>query len=228
MSKSKGNVINPDKYIEKYGADTLRCYLMFLGPLYQGGDFRDTGIKGMFKFLKRVWHLSQQPHLKEKPSLEELSWQQKTIKRVEEGIKRFKYNTSLAALMEFLNFLQAEKNISNQSLNILVLLLSPFAPFLTEEIYQHINSGDLNLFQTVHGQPWPKYQPNLIKQEKTIIIVQINGKTRDKLELKATKIKKEEIIKIAKQSERASFYLKAKKIKKTIFIKGKLINFVVD
>ena len=301
MSKSKGNIVNPDDYIEKYGADTLRCYLMFLGPFRHGGDFRDTGMKGMYKFLAKVYKLCQkQPkkHLGGDASpawqgadgscevegkkeargssdggteREDLYWQHKTIKKVTDSISRLKYNTAISSLMEYVNYL-------SQSQKTLILLLAPFAPYLSEELWQKAGSasGDKNTsevtqaksllrgdpkhevsrvssdggtkreeFNSVHNQPWPKYNPKYIKQDKIEIVIQVNGKLKDKIFIKAKNTSevthhkninksgscevegKKEIINLALKSLKIQKHLKGKKIKKTIYIKGRLINFVV-
>jgi len=288
MSKSKGNIVNPDKYITKYGADSLRCYLMFLGPFSDGGDFRDTGMVGMYKFLNRVYRLMTKflrgkdtsdggarlkaettpPRWRNK---EELYWQHKTIKRVTEGIERLKYNTSLAAIMEFVNFLQdptyesgrstrviqscsapdssagKQKEISQEALKTLILLLAPFAPHLTEELWQSFIPASPCLagrqavgrhhpsthYSSIHHQPWPTYDPKFIKEETIIIVVQVNGKVRDRVEVDSVLANfsspqdKEKILALIKKSLKLQPYLKNQPIKKTIFVKGKLVNLVV-
>jgi len=228
MSKSKGNVINPDKYIAKYGADTLRCYLMFLGPLSAGGDFRDSGMAGMFKFLARVYLLCRQnlnsltPRAKSRSK--EVFWRHLTIKKVEERIKKLKYNTALAALMEYVNFLQQQKKVSRQALETLIVLLAPFAPHLTEEIWQELGQKD-----SVHKQKWPKYNPRLVEQKEVEILVQVNGKLRGKIKSDSELARdKKAVLKLARKSTKVQASLQGKKIKKTFFVKGKLINLVTD
>ena len=155
MSKSKGNLVIPDEYIRKFGADTLRCYLMFLGPFDQGGDFRDRGIAGMYRFFNRIWRLARQSasdsgRLKRSEShnssevkskrqtISEVELRRRThqtIKKVTEDIENLRYNTAIAAIMEFVNFLYKEKTVSREALEILVLLLAPFAPHISEEIW---------------------------------------------------------------------------------------------
>ncbi len=278
MSKSRGNVVNPDEYIEKFGADALRAYLMFLGPFNVGGDFRDTGMVGMYKFLGKVYKLCQGKfqvpsskfQVAEFSSKEEAFWVNKTIKKVGEDIGKFKYNTAIAAIMEFVNFLVgvtrglsasvgADQGVrpptgavpvpSPKALKTLILLLAPFAPHLAEELWQVASNqqpatsgnkdwqratGNGQQFKSVHQQPWPKYDPELIKQEKITIVVQVNGKVRDKIIVGATgrspsvsANNKNEIVELAKQSQKVSKYLKGKQIKKAIFVPGKLVNFVV-
>ncbi|PIP74800.1 MAG: leucine--tRNA ligase, partial [Candidatus Levybacteria bacterium CG22_combo_CG10-13_8_21_14_all_35_11] len=137
MSKSKGNVIIPDAYIKKFGADTMRCYLMFLGQFSQGGDFYDTGIEGMNRFLKRIWVLAQNVNLSEKEEDKEvLRVLHKTIKGITGDIEKLSYNTSLAKLMEFYNFISDKKTIGKDVLEDFLKLLAPFAPYLSEELFQ--------------------------------------------------------------------------------------------
>ncbi|MCG2685786.1 leucine--tRNA ligase, partial [Candidatus Parcubacteria bacterium] len=212
MSKSRGNVVIPDEYIKKYGADTLRCYLMFLGPFDQGGDFRGQGVGGMRRFLNRVWRLADRVgdcHLEdgEHRSLERLV--HRTIKKVGGDIEELKYNTAIAAMMELVNELTACQSVPREALEYLVLLLAPFAPFLAEELYQRLRAGSTKYpariaseawrarqvpstknseFDSVHSQPWPEYNPELVKEEMITIVVQVNGKVRDKLKLKGQPI----------------------------------------
>jgi leucyl-tRNA synthetase len=232
MSKSKGNVVNPDEYIEKFGADALRCYLMFLGPLSGGGDFRDAGMAGMKRFLDRVRDLVDN-HTQGEVADKENYWTNLTIKRVEDGIKRLKYNTSLAAIMEYVNFLKAEKKVSKQAIETLITLLAPFAPFMTEQLWQsYLNPGvkvtQTPGFESIHEQPWPKYDPQAIKQEQKEIIVQINGKKRAAIVVNVDQAEdQQKVSQLAKQDPKIKDHLKGKKIKKTIFVKAKLINYVV-
>ncbi len=231
MSKSRGNVINPDFYIAKFGADTLRMYLMFLGPFSEGGDFRDTGMGGMFKFLRRVWRLFQSSTKTMKLKTEfsnpqEAYWVHKTLKKVGEDIQKFKYNTAIAAIMELVNFLEKEREISLKAKRILNLMLAPFVPYLAEELNAQLSGFRAN-FISIHQQSWPQYDPRLIKEEEVIIVVQVNGKVREKLKVpKAKATLKEEIERLAKNSERIKKFLAGRPIRRTIFVPGRLFNFV--
>ena len=262
MSKSKGNIIIPDIYISRYGADTLRCYLMFLGPFDQGGDFRDLGILGIWRFLNRVWKLatalgssasdfSTSDSLREKTSIysrgssslarEDLKIgrtspalfdleriRHQTIKKVTEDIEGLRYNTALAALMEYYNQLsifnsQLSIEDRRQAIKTLLLLLAPFAPHLTEELWAKLGEKF-----SIHNSFWPQYDNRLIKEEKVTLVVCINGKMREKLELQtALSQNQKEVEKLALQSSKVQKYLNGKDAKKTVFIPGKLINFVV-
>lgn len=222
MSKSRGNVIIPDKYIKKFGADTLRCYLMFLGPFDQGGDFRDKGIAGMYRFLGRVWKIGQK--FEQKGTSEEKKVIHRTIKKVTEDIQNLRYNIAIAAIMEFVNFLYKEKSVSRQAIEVLAQLLAPFAPHISEEIWCEVLGNKFS----VHQQPWPKYDSKLIEEEKIIIVIQVNGKLRGQVEVQRAKSKNQkEIENLAKKEKNVAKYLNKKKIKKVVFVPGRLINFVV-
>ncbi len=222
MSKSRGNVVIPDEYIKKFGADTLRCYLMFLGPFEQGGDFRDKGIAGMYRFMNRAWRISQEFEGKGSPEEERMI--HRTIKKVTEDIENLRYNTALAALMEYINFLYQEKSISRQAIETLALLLAPFAPHIAEEIWCEVLKNKFS----VHQQTWPKYEAKLIREEKVVIVVQVNGKLRGQVEIPAAQAtRKAPVEKLAKKEENVAKHLAKKKIEKVVFVPGKLINFVV-
>ncbi len=289
MSKSKGNVIVPDEYIKAYGADTLRTYLMFLGPFDAGGDFRDTGIAGMYRFLNRVWKLASEVILtlsetKGKnpvgnsenggdPStssrLNQDSAQDdaltrvmhRTIKEVTEDLENLRYNTAISHIMIYVNELQnsviRNQNSVNEKLltdnlqlitdnhiKTLLLLLAPFAPHMTEELWQRlsvvrnqnsakkIKSTDNRLqnseFYSIHLHPWPLYDPKFLVEDEVTIVVQVNGKTRDDFQIQNSKSKiQKEVEEFAKKSEKIQKYISGLSIRKVVFIPGKLINFVV-
>lgn len=223
MSKSKGNVINPDEYIEKYGADAVRMYLMFLGNFEQGGDWRDTGMRGMHRFVKKVYGLFSDIEKDGKGEVD-LSMVHKTIYRIGKDIKRLSYNTAIAKIMEFVNWYKEKEEDFSKSqrrnvLETLCLVISPFAPFISEELW-----GRLGNEYSIHQQTWPKYSKSLTEDEEVIIAVQINGKLRDTIKVRNGTTKKE-VVKLAKRSERVKKYLIGK-IKKVIFVKNKVLNFV--
>lgn len=224
MSKSKGNVVNPDEYIDKYGADALRMYLMFIGPYDQGGDFKDTGIAGMKRFLERVSRLCSTSEVRRRRNLtsEVNGLRHKTVKRVSEAMVNFKFNVGIAALMEYVNDL--EKNGADiEDKKALVLMLAPLAPYLTEEWW-----GELGGKFSVHEQDWPKFDAKLAKGETVTVVVQVNSKLRARLELDLDQAEnKVEVIKLAKENERVMEFLSGKRVVKEIFIPGKLVNLVV-
>jgi leucyl-tRNA synthetase len=224
MSKSKGNIVNPDDYINKFGADVLRMYLMFLGPFNQGGDFRDTGMEGMERFINRLWKLfinSKNTAVEVKDAEVKLH---QTIKGVTEDVEHFKYNTAIAKLMELVN-IYIEDRVSNiRYLKPLCLMLAPFAPHLAEEVWVEVFKQPFS----VHQQPWPKYDSKYLKEDQITIIVQVNGKVRVTLNLKSQISNlKSEVEDLAKKDEKVAKWLKGKPIKKVVFVPGRLINFVV-
>ncbi|MBL7036766.1 leucine--tRNA ligase [Candidatus Microgenomates bacterium] len=229
MSKSRGNVVNPDKYVEKYGADTLRLYLMFMGPMDGYPDFRDSGIEGMDRFLRRVWKIftgNRDIHIKpnQVDSPKVLSKLHQTIQKVTKDIQEFKYNTAIASLMELVNVLYKEGKFTNTTKEVLVKLIAPFAPHMAEEIWQEV----LDQSDSIHIQTWPKWKEEYLKEREAIIIVQVNGKFRGQFVVDAKEsTDQKKMVSIAKRDKKVAKWLKGAKPKKEIFIAGKLVNFVV-
>ena len=222
MSKSRGNVIAPDEIIKKYGIDTLRLYEQFIGPFAETTAWDTKGIIGMKRFLDKIWKFQGQVSQKIEQKdiiLERLVHQ--TIKKVSKDIENFKFNTAISSLMVLANRMEKTERILIVHYQILLKLLAPFAPHLAEHIWQEIKPGS-----SIHSQAWPKHNPKLVKQEKIILIIQINGKVRDRLEV-MTAITQKQAEKIALKQEKIKKWLADKKIKKIIFVKGKLINIVV-
>jgi len=221
MSKSRGNVVNPDEYVAKFGADTLRLYEMFLGPMDAYPDFRDSGIEGMGKFVSRLWRLfNKKEH---SSSVEVTSKLHQTIKKVTEDISNFKYNTAIASIMELTNTLY-EKGADETALKNLCLLMAPFAPHLAEEVWVEV----LGQKFSVNTTKWPVYDDSLIVKDIVNIIIQVNGKVRSTLELETEKANDQEIVcQLAQKDENIVKWLGDKKVKKTIFVSGKLVNFVI-
>ena len=223
MSKSKGNVVNPDDYYKKYGADTLRMYLMFLGPFEAGGDWQDRGIIGIKRFLDKISNLKSQITNKSQISnskLEKLINQ--TIKKVTEDIENLRYNTAISALMILTNQLTNNKEqIAKNNFKDLLKLLSPFAPYIAEEFWQQLGNKD-----SIHNQKWPEYDKNLIKEEIITIVIQINGKIRDRIEV-GTGLRQKKIEGLTLKREKVKKWLEGKKIKRVIFVPNKLINIVI-
>src|SRR5215469_2798056 len=180
MSKSKGNVINPDDYIHKYGADTLRTYLMFLGPFNQGGDFRDSGIDGMSRFLKRVWKLfTVSSFEKNYLSPERLHIMHETIKGITEDMENLRFNTSIAKLMTYYNFLVKQSGLNREEVEVYLKLLAPFAPHMTEELWEMMGNPI-----SIHTSQWPMFEEKYLKVETVTIAVQVNGKLRATLNVR--------------------------------------------
>ena len=236
MSKSKGNVITPDEVVAEYSADALRAYELFLGPFEQDAIWSDRGINGVFRFLNRVWRLI----LKEKPLIftkrpsggaEDISRQlqkmtHKTIKKVTLDFEKFKFNTAVAALMKYINFLYSslDKNVLeeiwSEVIDTLLLLLAPIAPFITEELWERTGHKE-----SIHIKSWPKWDEKLIYEEKFTLVIQVNGKLRDRVEVPVG-ISDKEMKKIALKSPNAQKFIKDKEILKFITVPNKLINIV--
>lgn len=230
MSKSRGNVISPDEIIEKYGADTLRLYEMFMGPFEQPVSWDGKGIIGIRRFLERVWKLKekvkgQATSDKEKEmKLEKLL--HKTIKKVTEDIENFKFNTAISQLMILVNGMEKTPRVSVTSYQLLLKLLAPFTPHICEEIWHQIVTINEQPAMSILQEAWPKYDPELVKEEMIILVIQVNGKVRDKIEVKAD-ISEEKAKELALSREKIKKWIGGKEIKKVIFVPGKLINLVV-
>ena len=244
MSKSRGNVINPLVMAEKFGADTLRLYLMFMGPYDSTITWNTEGIEGMSRFVSHLWRLFQIDSLGlDEKKLQELTIKMhQTIKKVTEDIEQYKYNTAIAQLMIFVNFLQGvltrdtenktrlnnqRSEVWNEALKTLCLIISPFAPHLSEEVWQEKFKTEKTAFKSIHQESWPKFDPELIKEEKVTIAVQVNGKLRGTLQLPSEQAGvKDEVVKEAKEDTQIVKWL-LDKPKKVVFIPGKLVNFVI-
>lgn len=227
MSKSKGNVVNPDEYIKNFGADVLRMYLMFIAPFEQGGDFRDQGILGITRFLDRVWKLHEKlktenlklKTVKENKKLETLLHQ--TIKKVSEDIEHLRYNTAISALMIFLNALEAA-DPDAESYTVFVILLAPFAPHMAEEIWRNV----LGRKTSIHREPWPQFDEKLILEERFALVIQVNGKVRDTVEVEVG-IPEEQARVLALGRDRIISILGSRKPQRVIYVQDKLINIVI-
>ncbi len=234
MSKSRGNVVNPDEYIETYGADTMRLYLAFMAPLDQGGDFRDAGIAGITRFLNRVWNLIQEKSkIKNKKSKTQIKNQQlekaihKTIWKVTEDIKNLQYNTALSALMILLNeFEEKIEMVSRDHMAIFLKLLAPFAPHITEELW-HMHGFSLSKkWKSIHGESWPVCEKKWLREDTYEFAIQVNGKLRDTITVSVDSIE-QEIIQLTLAREKVKLLLAGREPKKIIFVPGRLVNVVV-
>lgn len=231
MSKSRGNVVNPDDLIRDYGADTLRMYEMFMGPLEQVKPWNTKAAGGIFKFLNRVWNLmcdregeisADILNAKTPDSASALEKNlHRTIKKVGEDIENMKFHTAIAALMSFLNDASESKELTADICKRFLLLLSPFAPHLGEELWQKFGAET-----TLAYEPWPEFDPELAKLDAFTIAVQVNGKLRDTIEVEAG-ISKEDLLALAKQSEKVASFLDGKEIKREIVVPNRLVNLVV-
>jgi len=221
MSKSKGNVINPDAVIKQYGADTLRTYEMFMGPFEQMIPWDTKGVIGSRRFIEKICKLAEKDAaVKTDESLRKIL--HKTIKKVGEDIDVMKFNTSVSSMMEFVNAWQVSKDgLDKKDLADFLKILSPFAPHLSEEIWSQKEFKGLCC-----EQKWPKYDEELIREEKVLLIVQINGKLRDKIEIDFDATQKQ-AEKTVLDSEKIKALIGASEIKKIIFVPNKLINIVI-
>jgi leucyl-tRNA synthetase len=224
MSKSKGNVVNPDQYIEEYGADTLRTYLMFLGPYEQGGDFSDRGIAGIRRFLNRVWQLVMRPQYSlqsDELDVESQRGLHQTIHKVREDIQALKYNTAIATLMSYLNTLEAKEHLSQVEIKSYVLMLAPFAPHITEELWSRMGES-----YSIHQQPFPQANSEFLAQAQVTIAVQINGRTRTTLQL-APDASQDKAIALATLSESLQRYINEQEIRRVVYVPGRVLNLVI-
>jgi len=223
MSKSFSNVINPDDIFDKFGADTLRLYEMFMGPFDQTINWSSEGVEGCYRFLNRVWKLVKE-NVKDKPTTKNLLIKlHQTIKKVSSDLEEMKFNTAVAAMMEFINEWSLGF-LNRKEVEVFVKILAPFAPHFAEEVWVEILGNKFS----VHQQSWPKYDKSLVKEEMTTMIIQVNGKLRGEIQVKSEESgEQSEIEALAKKEANVAKYLEDKKIKKVIFVPGKIINFVI-
>jgi leucyl-tRNA synthetase len=279
MSKSRGNIVSPDELIASYGADSLRMYEMFMGPLEQVKPWDTQGIVGVYRFLNRVWNLciaNQKSPPKADPSLSEKiknkkqkskisiktqlaagqdvkRLMHKTIKKVTEDIEGMRFNTAIAGLMEFQSALSFQAHILSprdfyRALDALISLLAPFAPHIAEELWSYrrkfskrgstriktriktrINadvSNNQRKSVSIHEMDWPKYDPRWLKTETITYVIQVNGKLRDTMKVKAG-LEESEVVGLAKKQPKVVKWLAGKKITRQVFVKDKLVNFVI-
>jgi leucyl-tRNA synthetase len=223
MSKSKGNVVNPDDVVKEYGADAVRLYLCFMMPYEATAPWSTSAISGIYRFLKRVWELSEKASDVELSQVD-LVQMHKTIKKVGDDLNTFQFNTAVAALMTWLNFLSAKEKISTEEYATLLRLVAPFAPHIAEELYQLENKSA----NSIHLENWPLYQAKYLVDEMASIVVQVNGKMRDAILVKRDEVGDQKTIEeAAKNAPKVSKYIEGQQIRKIIYIPGKLINFVI-
>ncbi|MDL2324653.1 leucine--tRNA ligase [Ruminococcaceae bacterium OttesenSCG-928-A16] len=221
MSKSRGNVINPDVVVDEFGADTMRVYEMFVGDFEKAAPWNTSSIKGSRRFLDRVWSLQEMvlPSEDCRPEME--APVHRAIKKVTQDIEQLKHNTAIATLMALLNDFLASGGVTRGEYKVLLHLLNPFAPHITEEIWEQMGFG-----APISGQSWPVWQEDKTKEDTVEIVVQLNGKTRAHITV-ASNIGKEEAIALAKAEKAIAEGLQGKTIAKEIWVPGKLVNFAV-
>jgi len=232
MSKSKGNVINPDDVVKEYGSDTARLYLCFMMPYEGTGAWSTQTIAGVYRFLSRIWKIYQEQYqrsnIKYQKEDEKLVIKlKKTVKKVTEEISNIKMNTSIAMMMEFLNDYEKSLATNHQPLTTkhakqFLQILAPFAPFITEEIWRNVFDEK----ESIHLSVWPKVVGEIVEEE-IILPVQVNGKLRDTVKIQRLNIKDQKAIEgLIMQSEKVKKYITGKP-KKVIYVPGKIINFIV-
>lgn len=244
MSKSKGNVVSPDDMVEKYGADTLRMYILFMAPPEKDAEWSDAGIEGVYRFIRKLWNTfyTVLPHIKHETveGLEikndvEKALRRKLhamIKKITDDIEGgFKFNTAISGLMELVNYLNQylssvpesewNKKLLREIMEKLTLVLSPFAPHIAEEFWHDLGKEGL-----VVQQAWPSYDPDVLKVEEVEIAIQINGKVRDKVVVPID-ISEEELKNIVLEREKVKSFLNGKEVKKFFYVRGKIVNIVV-
>jgi len=215
MSKSKGNTISPDELVNEYGADALRLYEMFIGPFDEAVAWNKKGIIGTRRFLEKVWRLK----IRKGQGDDRLLHQ--TIKKVTEDLEEFKFNTAISALMILVNE-WTKKGTTKDNLAVFLRILYPFAPHISEELWSSLGNK-----KALSGQTWPKYSSDFIQEQVITLIIQINGKVRDRIQVE-TGLSREKVEKLILERERIKEWLKGKKIKKVIFVPGKLMNIVIE
>jgi leucyl-tRNA synthetase len=234
MSKSRGNVVCPDDYVESMGADTTRAYLMFIGPWDAGGPWNSRGIEGVHRFLYRVWDVvtsepgsfSKQPIAKEIAALRRAT--HKTIRKVTDDMEAFRFNTLLAALMEFNNYLMKAKQTPvvrsdawDEAVRTLILLLAPICPHIAEELWERTGGP-----YSVHNQPWPDWDEDAAADEVITLVVQVNGKLRDRMSVPVG-ISEEAATELALASPKVQRHIAEKRVAKIVFVPDQLVNVVV-
>lgn len=231
MSKSRGNVVNPDDVIKQYGADALRCYEMFMGPLEQVKPWNTRSVAGVSRFLGRAWSLiiaetgALHPNLVDQPLDPQASLTRllhKTIQKVTDDIEGMRFHTAISALMVLVNEAHKADHLPRTLGEQLVLLLAPFAPHLGEELWQRLGHR-----KTLAYEAWPSYDPELIREETKTIPIQINGKVRAKIDIPAN-ADQAMILAAARAHEKIQSYLEGKILRREVVIPGRMVNFVVS
>jgi leucyl-tRNA synthetase len=241
MSKSRGNTVSPAENVERFGADSLRTYICFMGPPIKGGDWSDEGVEGIFRFLARLWRLGREVAERtdahgsmdgaDGPARELLAKAHWAIDKATRDIEpRFQFNTAISAVMELVNEIYRLKDalydgatgaaVVRFATATAASLLFPFAPHLASEVYEWLTG------ERVWEQPWPEADPDLLERETYMLVVQVNGKLRDRIEVESDATE-EQLLELARASENVQRHLDGKAIVKEIVVPGRLVNLVV-
>jgi leucyl-tRNA synthetase len=223
MSKSRGNVINPDDIIEEYGADTMRLYEMFMGPLDKSKPWSTKGLQGCARFTEKIWRIfnDTEKYSEQKDSEETTRLLHQTIAKVTSDLENMRFNTAISQMMILSNHLQGLDNINKETLKTFLLLLNPFIPHMSEELNEQITA-----FDSLSYSKWPEFEAELAKEELITIAIQVNGKLRGNLQVPAEtddKTLKTEAAKV----DGVKRHIKGKNILKKVIVPGRLVNFVV-
>jgi leucyl-tRNA synthetase len=236
MSKSRGNVVIPDEYIARWGADTFRMYLMFLGPFQEGGDFRDEGISGPRRFLEKVWKLvtetvagddgersgvSTSDSKLSALSSQLLTKYHQTVKRVTEGMEQLHYNTSIAALMEFVNALREEGSTHRQMVEGLILMLAPFTPHFAEESWERLGHN-----RSIFDARWPEWDEALVVEDQVEVVIQVSGKTRGRVSVPRN-AEQGAVVAAAQQDASVRRFTEGRQVLKVVYVPNRLLNLVI-
>lgn len=235
MSKSRGNVVTPDPYVETLGADIVRTYLMFVGPWDRGGEWSDSGINGIARWFNRIWDIFQrdasvlpQDCPNEETSRECQRRIHQTIRKVYQDLDSFKFNTAVSALMEYSNYLQGiwDKKLVNLDLwlearRTFLLLIACLAPHLAEELWERIGEP-----YSIHNQPFPNWDESLAAEDVITLVIQVNGRLRDHL-IVSVDISESEATSLALEKPNIKRFVEGKTIQRVIFVRGRLINLVL-
>jgi leucyl-tRNA synthetase len=226
MSKSRGNVVNPDEYARQYGADVMRAHMLFSGSYTEGGDFRDSAITGIVRFYRRVWDWVTRGAAEAGPPDDAARARRalhQAVKKVGDDLPALSFNTALAALMEALNVLRECRlppALHQELARTYVLVLAPIAPFLSEELWERLGGAF-----SVHQQRWPTYDPALLADERLVVPVQVNGKLRSRIEVPAAATEAQ-IAQAAQADPAIARHLAGQQVIQTIYRPGRMLNLV--
>jgi len=238
MSKSRGNVVTPDEVISEYGADSLRLYEMFMGPLEATKPWSMSGVEGVYRFLARVWRLAMEENQEGRwqpssslsevePSRQQLRVVHATIKKVTQDIETLAFNTAISQMMIYVNAFTNVEQRPVQAVRTLLILLSPFAPHLAEEIWYQLSTRFPGFVGLVSEQPWPSWNEEYLAESEVEVIIQVNGKLRDKM-IVAKDLDEASLEKLARASAKVQESLKGKDVRKVVVVPNKIVNLVAS